>query len=90
MGQYFTAMNLTAGECLDADELHDQIKLGAIAYACEPGGVASALVLLLANDTAESAEQVRHRPTRTSNTSSTPARRPMAPSKTWPRWCAGT
>lgn len=49
MGQYYTPANLTKGEYLDPEYLGDGPKLYSKALQLQPGGVASALVLLLAH-----------------------------------------
>lgn len=49
MGQYYTPANLTKGEYLDPEVLGDGPKLYSMALQLQPGGVASALVLLLAH-----------------------------------------
>ena len=49
MGQYYTPANLTKGEYLDPEYLGDGPKLYSMALQLQPGGVASALVLLLAH-----------------------------------------
>ncbi len=49
MGQYYPPANLTKGEYLDPEILGDGQKLYSIALSLQPGGVASALVLLLAH-----------------------------------------
>jgi hypothetical protein len=49
VGQYYTPANLTKGEYLDPEILGDGQKLYSIALSLQPGGVASALVLLLAH-----------------------------------------
>ena len=49
MGQYYTPANLTKAEYLDPEILGDGQKLYSIALSLQPGGVASALVLLLAH-----------------------------------------
>ena len=49
MGQYYTPANLTKAEYLDPEVLGDGPKLHGMALSLQPGGVASALVLLLAH-----------------------------------------
>ena len=49
MGQYYTPADLTKGEYLDPEYLGDGPKLYSKALQLQPGGVASALVLLLAH-----------------------------------------
>jgi len=49
VGQYYTPANLTKGEYLDPEYLGDGPKLYSMALSLQPGGVASALVLLLAH-----------------------------------------
>jgi len=49
VGQYYTPANLTKAEYLDPEVLGDGPKLHGMALSLQPGGVASALVLLLAH-----------------------------------------
>ena len=49
MGQYYTPANLTKAEYLVSEYLGDGPKLYGMALSLQPGGVASALVLLLAH-----------------------------------------
>ena len=49
MGQYYTPANLTKAEYLDPEYLGDGPNLYSMALQLQPGGVASALVMLLAH-----------------------------------------
>lgn len=58
MGQYYRAFDLSSGEVLNEEDMGDSPKLNSMAFA-PMGGVASALVLLMAHGEGLSCEEVR-------------------------------